>query len=104
MTKQQQKTSVILAGKQGRAILALFFEREEIARRANKEIVEINEAFQEQGRVLALIHQLPHNDGRHYRFETVEVEGRPRVKLTSVEAPGREEEGDGQVELPGDPG
>jgi hypothetical protein len=84
--KQAQEESVILTPKQARAVIALQFEREEIARQANEQIAEIVEAAQEQGRMLALVHQLPRGEGITYRFEPVAVEGeeRPRVKLIAV--------------------
>jgi hypothetical protein len=85
-TKQPQEESVILTPKQARAVIALQYEREEIARQANAQIAEIVEATQEQGRLLALVHQLPRSEGVTYRFEPVAVEGeeRPRVKMTAV--------------------
>jgi len=102
---KEQAQSVILTPKQARAIIALQFERQEIARRANEQIEEIMAAFQEQGRILAMVHQLPHGEGMKYRFDSVDVDGedKPRVKLTAVpptpEAPAETEEaGEEQVE------
>lgn len=103
MTKEA-KTSVILTPGQARAIVALEFERQEIARGANEQIGQIVAAFQEQGRLLAMVHQLPRGEKIKYRFDTVEMEGEPRLKLTALPPATKEEEGDGQVELPGDPG
>jgi len=102
---KEQAQSVILTPKQARAIIALQFERQEIARQANEQIAEIMEAFQEQGRMLSLVHQLPRDEGITYRFDSVDVDGedKPRVKLTAVpptpEAPAETEEaGEEQVE------
>jgi len=102
---KEQAQSVILTPKQARAVTALQFERQEIARQANEQIAEIMEAFQEQGRMLSLVHQLPRDEGITYRFDSVDVDGedKPRVKLTAVpptpEAPAETEEaGEEQVE------
>jgi hypothetical protein len=106
-TKQPQEESVILTPKQARAVIALQYEREEIARQANEQIAEIVEATQEQGRLLALVHQLPRSEGVTYRFEPVAVEGeeRPRVKMTAVSPepePEAPEPGPAEVEGQGD--
>lgn len=82
MTKET-KESVILTPKQARAVNALQFERSEIVRQANEQIGQIMEAFQEQGRLLAMVHQLPGGEGITYRFDTVDVDGEMRVKLTA---------------------
>jgi len=86
-TKQVQEESVILTPKQARAVTALQFEREEIARHANEQIGQIVEAFQEQGRMLSLVHQLPRGEDVRYRFDSIDVDGESRVKLTAVPAP-----------------
>jgi hypothetical protein len=91
---EAQDQSVIITPKQARAVLALQFERQEIERRANEQIAEIMGAFQEQGRMLALMHQLPRDEGITYRFESVDVDGAPRVKLIAVPAPEPEAEPD----------
>lgn len=101
-TKQAQEESLLLTPKQARAITALYIEREEIRRQANEQIGEIMEAFQEQGRMLALVHQLPRGNGVTYAFEDVDVDGQRRIRLTAVPAP-EEEESDGKVELSTDP-
>jgi hypothetical protein len=80
----EKEQSVIITPKQRRAIDALRFERDEIVRRANEHISEIEAAFQEQGRMLAMLHGLPHGDGFTYRFEGEEVDGETQVKLTAV--------------------
>jgi hypothetical protein len=104
--KQAQEESVILTPKQARAVIALQFEREEIARQANEQIAEIVEAAQEQGRMLALVHQLPRGEGITYRFEPVAVEGeeRPRVKLIVVEDPCKGVPPAPEPEPPAEPG
>jgi hypothetical protein len=84
---EKTQESVILTPGQARAAIALQFEREEIIRRTNEQIAEIVEAFQEQGRMLALIHQLPRGEGWSYRFDSIDVDGEPRVKLTAVAPP-----------------
>jgi hypothetical protein len=86
MANGAQEQSVILTPKQARAVLALQFEREEIARRANEQINEIMEAFQDQGAMLAVIHQLPRGEDWVYAFESVTDEGQPRIKLTAKPA------------------
>lgn len=78
-----QAQSVTLTPKQARAIVALQFEREEIARHANEQIGEIMEAFQEQGAMLALVHGMPRGDGWTYIFESTMVDGTPRIKMTA---------------------
>ena len=42
--------------------------------------------------MLALVHQLPRGKGITYRFDSVDVAGQPRVKLTAVEAPAEPEQ------------
>jgi len=81
--EQKQEQSVVLTPKQARAVIALQFEREEIVRQANEQIAEIMEAFQEQGRMLAMLHELPHGEGWTYQFQSVEHEDKPRIKLTA---------------------
>ena len=83
-TEQTQEHSVIITPRQARAVSALQFERNEIVRQANEQIAQINEAFQEQGRILALVHELPRGDDWQYRFEDVDVDGQLRVKLTAM--------------------
>jgi hypothetical protein len=83
-TEQTQEQSVIITPGQARAVSALQFERNEIVRQANEQIAQINEAFQEQGRILALVHELPRGDDWQYRFEDVDVDGQLRVKLSSL--------------------
>lgn len=87
MTKQAKEQSVIVTPKQGRAVEALQFERDEILKRVNKQLAEIGEAWQEQGRMLALVHQLPTGNGITYRFDSADVDGQPRVKLTVIPKP-----------------
>ena len=105
MAEQPQDQSVVITPGQARAVIALQFERDELVRRTNKEVGEIMRAFQEQGRMLAMVHQLPSGEGWLYRFDSVDVDGedKPRVKLTAVpptpEAPAETEEaGEEQVE------
>lgn len=101
---KEQAQSVILTPGQARAVTALQFERQEIARQANEQIGEIMEAFQEQGRLLAMVHQLPRDEGVTYRFDSIDVDGESRVKMTAMPAKPEqpetppepdEEEGDG---------
>jgi len=96
---KEQAQSVILTPKQARAVTALQFERQEIARQANEQIAEIMEAFQEQGRMLSLVHQLPRDEGVTYRFDSVDVDGEPRVKMTAT--PAKPEQPD--AEMPDEP-
>ena len=84
MTSAKREESTILTPKQARAIAALQFEREEIVRQANEQIGQIMAAFQEQGRMLALVHQLPRGEDVTYRFDSVDVDGEMRVKLTAM--------------------
>jgi len=81
---KEQAQSVILTPGQARAVTALQFERQEIARQANEQIGQIMAAFQEQGRMLALVHQLPRGEDVTYRFDSVDVDGEMRVKLTAM--------------------
>jgi hypothetical protein len=105
--KQAQQQSVIITPAQRHAIDALRLERtlieqrtneavqhaQEMMRRAEEQTAKIVEAFQEQGRILALVHGLPHGDGWTYRFEAVDVDGDTRVKLIAEEqVPGPEPE------------
>jgi hypothetical protein len=91
VAKQKEQQSVIITPKQRRAIDALRFERDEIVRRANEHIAEIEAAFQEQGRMLAMLHGLPHGEGFTYRFEGEEVDGETQVKLVAVPSEPEEE-------------
>lgn len=63
---------------QGRAVLALVREREELTRAANEQIAEINAALQEQAETLRAVFGLPEGQ---YRFEG----DASAVRLVSVE-------------------
>jgi len=88
MAKQpRDQQSVIITPAQARAVIALQFERGEIVQRVNKQMAEIAEAVQEQGRMLARIHQLLAREGVTYRFDSADVDGESRVRLTAVPKP-----------------
>lgn len=68
----------ILSKAQGRAILAMVREREELTRQANEQIAEINAGIEAQAETLRLAFGLPEGQ---YRFEGDARE----VKLVGVE-------------------
>jgi len=68
----------ILSKAQGRAVLALVRERDEITRAANEQIAELNAAIQEQAETFRAAFGLPEGQ---YRFEG-DVNA---VRLVSVE-------------------
>jgi len=78
----REEQSVIITPGQARAVTALWFERSEIVRQVNEQIGQIMGALQEQGKMLAMLHELPRGDDWQYQFQHVEVDGEMRVKLT----------------------